>query len=69
LEHRVSQRNVEALQGHPMVAEYHEERDRLGRRLEEEVRQWEKVVKSRTRGEKEAMRREKRMLMSEAEKL
>jgi hypothetical protein len=52
-----------------MVAEYHEERERLGRRLEEEVRLWEKVVKSRTRGEKEAMRREYRMLRSEVEKL
>jgi hypothetical protein len=52
-----------------MVAEYHEERERLGRRLEEEVRLWEKVVKSRTRGEKEARKREYRMLRSEAEKL
>jgi hypothetical protein len=52
-----------------MVAEYHEERERLGGRLIEEVRQWEKVVQSRTRGEKEAMKREYRMLMSEAEKL
>jgi hypothetical protein len=69
LEHKVSLRNIEALQGHPMVAEYHEERERLGRRLIEEVRQWEKVVKSRTRGEKEAMKREYRILMSEAEKL